>query len=266
MASLPQRWRALILACAELSIGSNAYAQVSDVDRLARCENNRDALARAQIDLTMTGYESDEQIARMRAGLISLRRDGNELDVFYLHAVSYPAGDEKGHVRILDALRKVMERMQQTYRTLGTGCGLQSQNMESYYFCLRSAHVSIETRIDQGLRANRVARPVLVRIATAQRNLAALNCDQPRAPGVTGISGNWRGLDGTTYAIAVAGNAFTWTRSGTDETANGTISGDSMSAQWRSSQGSGGGGASIVRGSGGTPVEIRWSNGNVFTR
>ena len=85
-------------------------------------------------------------------------------------------------------------------------------------------------------------------------------------PSGTDISGTWRGTDGTVYQINQNGSSFTWTSRGGSETAEGMISGNSVSASWRNSSGSGGGGATVVRDTAGRPISVRWSNGNVFTR
>ena len=236
-------------------------AQISEMDRLQRCENNREALARSQNDLVMIGYMTDEQLARTRAALRVIRAAEEGWEVLSRAATTYQIqGEDQLSADALARGRQELERIRLTGLSVGVGC------MDVTYICVWRIPGVVAGMVSSAEAARNRATPLLRQIEAVRTNLIALRCDQARAPDVADISGAWRGADGTTYSITQSGTQFSWTRSGTDERATGTISGASMSAQWASSQGSGGGSASIQFGANGVPVQIRWSNGNIFTR
>lgn len=236
-------------------------AQINEVDRLQRCENNRDALARTQNELVMIGYMTDEQLARTRAAMRVIQAAEEGWQVLSVAAARYEVARQSQMAA--DALarsRQELERIRLTGLSVGVGC------MDVTYICVWRIPGVVAGMIATAEAARDRGPPLLRQIEAHRNNLIALRCDQARGPDVADISGAWRGADGTTYAITQSGNQFSWTRSGTDERASGTISGSSMSAQWAGRGGSGGGSASIQFGANGVPVQIRWSNGNVFTR
>jgi hypothetical protein len=91
-------------------------------------------------------------------------------------------------------------------------------------------------------------------------------------PGVSSsacdISGQWRGSDGSTFAVSQSGRNYSWTMIGPGyETARGTIDGRSLTLSWSGdihAQGTATGEAFCD--SGGHATRINWSNDTFFTR
>jgi hypothetical protein len=252
--------RKLALAVALALMAEPVAAQINEADRLQRCQNNRDALALLAAEGELA---SEERIARLDRALSAANRATYAL---YLARVNYREAvrndNEQGRRQHAAEERAELERLRGAAEAAGVYCRPDDR------FCIEDVATSISNMKRNTLEAMTQARRMEVRrqIAAYRTNLVALRCDQARAPDVADIGGVWRSPNGSTYTITQSANQFSWTRSGSDERATGTISGATISARWASSQGSGGGSASIQFGPNGVPVQIRWSDGNVFTR
>lgn len=84
--------------------------------------------------------------------------------------------------------------------------------------------------------------------------------------GPADISGAWRGYNNYAYSIQQNGSSFTWTVGELQETASGTINGNSVTASWRNPRWTGSGTGTVERDANGRAMRIRWSNGVVFER
>ena len=65
-------------AAISLSLSSAVNAQINEQDRLNRCQNNRNALAR--LEAVRGNYATEEQIARARTALVAIRRIEAEIN------------------------------------------------------------------------------------------------------------------------------------------------------------------------------------------
>ena len=65
-------------AAISLSLSSAVNAQINEQDRLNRCQNNRQALAR--LEAVRGNYATEEQIARARTALVAIRRIEAEIN------------------------------------------------------------------------------------------------------------------------------------------------------------------------------------------
>lgn len=81
------------------------------------------------------------------------------------------------------------------------------------------------------------------------------------------IGGTWNSTLGAVYQITQNGASFTWTTSNKfSETAEGKITGSSLSAKWNGNYTIGSGTASVKVNDAGRAIRIEWSNGVVFMR
>jgi hypothetical protein len=92
---------------------------------------------------------------------------------------------------------------------------------------------------------------------------------QQPPPPVAGnvLTGPWQGYCGT-YEIQQNGNTFTWYCPSTQERAQGTINGNTLSATWTTAGGGGGTATGTITryDASGRAIRIEWSNGQVFSR
>jgi hypothetical protein len=93
----------------------------------------------------------------------------------------------------------------------------------------------------------------------------------PLSPSVmtirTNVSGQWKSSIGFVYNITQQGNQFKWTVVNSDQTGEGTITGNDISASWKDQKGAGSSSGKITAyDSSGKPTEIKWNNGVRFFR
>jgi hypothetical protein len=83
----------------------------------------------------------------------------------------------------------------------------------------------------------------------------------------TNVSGQWKSSIGFVYNITQQGNQFEWTVGNINQTGEGTITGNDISASWKDQKGSGSSAGKITAfDSSGKPTEIKWNNGVRFYR
>lgn len=80
------------------------------------------------------------------------------------------------------------------------------------------------------------------------------------------IAGLWGSNIGLHYDISQNGNHFTWKVIGKQQTASGTLTGNSVSAAWSGGGPPGSATGTIVAVNGNAASKIKWSNGVVFYR
>lgn len=85
---------------------------------------------------------------------------------------------------------------------------------------------------------------------------------------VSNLAGAWRGGNGTgsIYTFSQDGNAIRWTRNDVDEIGTATVNGDTISATYTSSAGSGASSGTISFDASGRAVRIQWSTGDSYIR
>jgi hypothetical protein len=93
----------------------------------------------------------------------------------------------------------------------------------------------------------------------------------PLSPSVmtirTNVSGQWKSSIGFVYNITQQGNQFKWTVVNINQTGEGTITGNDVSASWKGQNGAGSSSGKITAfDSSGKPTEIKWNNGVRFYR
>jgi TM2 domain-containing membrane protein YozV len=93
----------------------------------------------------------------------------------------------------------------------------------------------------------------------------------PPPPPATGgpLQGQWAWAGGYSnfYNFQQTGNTFTWYQPSTGETAQGTVNGNQLSAEWTNSGGKGSGTGTITEyDAQGRAITIQWSNGVKFAR
>ncbi len=82
----------------------------------------------------------------------------------------------------------------------------------------------------------------------------------------TDVSGQWNSSIGLVYSITQAGDQFEWTVANRNETGQGTIEGDRISASWKGQLGAGSAVGQITVDSSGRATELKWNNGVRFYR
>jgi hypothetical protein len=132
----------------------------------------------------------------------------------------------------------------------------------------RATQQDADLDIDQFGRYHRDQPDGVVKMTScAASGAAAGNGNSTGATaGNADISGTWRGFQNYSYSIQQDGGNFTWTVGELQETATGTIEGDSVRAEWHNPRWSGSGSGTVERDAGGRAVRISWDNGVVFTR
>lgn len=285
---LPRSMRAWGIGLLALATAQPAFAQIDEADRLERCRNNRAALA--QLETTRASYATEEQIARARTAMVSIRRLQAEFEknraeansfVPYLGPSQENAGGEtqkekfdyKAHWdRLIDANVKIGEQIRQIGISVNFGCGKGDFGCQ-YYMPQRLAK-----GIDAAVAQQPQRQQFLQQVESYRSNLAVLGCDgagQQNFGGTTGpvsafpdMAGLWRGGNGggSTYSFSQNGADVSWTRNDNDEVGTATVTRNSISASYRSSYGTGSSGGTIEFDTTGRAVRIRWGNGDTYVR
>lgn len=248
-----------------------ALSQINEADRLARCQNNRDAYARAegeyQIYRQVVDW-SEESISRARTAMVSLRemardvRDTIELDQndqneeYYLNRTLARMND----------LNRTLARMIRTAASFGVFC------MERTPECALGLPDTLAREIDRAVAGQHPVQIAAREMARYRTNLIALRCDQTgtvitAATGVPNFAGSWRGTYfNADYILSQSGATVTWSAPGLGESARGSYANGTLTMSWNGSRGSGTASGNVVTNANGIATEIRWSNGNVFRR
>lgn len=80
------------------------------------------------------------------------------------------------------------------------------------------------------------------------------------------IAGTWKFHPDWVYVIAQRGETFTWSMAKFKETAEGKLTGTSVSAKWKGTNGPGSATGRLTVDANGRATRIDWSNGVVFVR
>ncbi len=265
-----------------------ALAQINEADRLARCQNNRDALAR--LEAARGTFMDDEQIARANTALRAIQAleaqinsiffDANTVMNFRSLAEARPASPSRTieladfDAQLRDMTRRngeLGERIRVAAEPFGLACA------PGDYACSRQLQQALARLIETAV-AQRSQYPALLRqIAAHQTNLIALNCDtaaagqtiQSDSTGVPNFAGTWVDSDNRQFIISQSGADVTMSLFifGRQESAQGSWSGGRLNLRWMAGnppvpqQGS----ATVVT-RGGVAVEIDFGGGFRYVR
>ncbi len=273
--------RACGTAALALFAAQPALAQIDEADRIARCRNNQAALA--QLEATRGSYATDEQIARARTALVAMRRlesqmNANTEDIESLsHLIADRTINNPNSRELVEMKAEVAERAAQN-AALGERLRLAGNWVN--FNCAREdagCQLMLPRRLAQGIDAAVAQQPrrrqFLQQVQSYRSNLVVLRCDPAGqssgfAGGFPAMAGTWRGGNGagSVYSFSQNGAAVTWTRNDNDEVGTATVTGNSISASYRSSYGTGSAGGTIEFDASRNPVRIRWSNGDTYVR
>ena len=280
--------RALRCGLLVLVVTQPAFAQINEADRLARCRNNRAALA--QLEATRESYATEEQIARARSALISIRRleaqfewNRAEADLLYPYIRAYQgllSGDalltkqnyETKFAEMHEDNVKILERIRQAGISVNFVCRYEDAA------CLRDMPQRLAQGIDAAVAQQPQRQQFLQQVQTYRSSLIALRCDQPGRPNIGSstepvsaipdMAGSWRGGNGggSIYSFRQNGVSVNWTRSDNDEIGTATVTRNSIGASYSSSYGTGSSVGTIEFDATGRAVRIRWNNGDSYVR
>ena len=236
-----------------LLLSFNASAQdLTDAQRLERCQNNKNRLAELETQLRVIDAElsktwSKKEIEDARENMVFVRSFGQK---------SRPEDVKK------------IDRIAAIYNFVVDGKG------SSYLVQLEN---EIGKKIDKAVSLQN-KRPELLnkkneidkQIASHRNNIIALGCDKASFNGNTpNLAGTWKGLNWV-YEITQNGTAFSWkitNDAAYNESAKGDIlDGNKIKATWTNKNGTDTGTGNIITDSNGKAIEIQWLNGVVFTR
>jgi hypothetical protein len=170
-------------------IAGIADAQINEQDRLNRCQNNRDALARLQAEAST--YAPDEMIARARTALTTIKALEKQIDLNnrdslielqYLQQLQAqrPSPQRDAEVRDQNAVLEeytrrnidLAERIRLAAAPFGQTC------TPGDYACARQLTTNLGRAIDATV-AHQGQYPAFLRqVEIHKNNLIALNCDQ----------------------------------------------------------------------------------------
>jgi hypothetical protein len=170
-------------------VAQPALAQVDEADRLARCQNNRDALAR--LEAMRGNYAGEEQIARARTALtaiaalearINANFDQGNVDLRSLGRLrGLPqtpenAADIANLTARIDGYSRsnaeLGERIRSAAAPFGLLCGAGD------YPCARTLYQRLAQAIDASVALQPQHAALLRQIAAHRTNLSALRCDE----------------------------------------------------------------------------------------
>jgi hypothetical protein len=265
------------LALSLAAFASQASGQINEADRLARCQNNRDALANLQAQqrqiayLTPGAVWTGEQVSRARTALRSITGYRAELRDRRNWLLEWTqAGKPENSAATWHAEEE--KRLTAQIRAIAGDFGILCPPLAEDD-CSDTAQKNLTDYIDQFVAANGQNERLNQQMEAHRTNLAALRCDLAAAPAqfatnVPGMAGSWRGGNGqgSIYSFGQDGANVSWTRNDNDEVGTATVSGSSISASYRSSYGSGSASGTIEFDTTGRAVRIRWSNGDTYIR
>ena len=247
-------------------------------DRLARCQNNRDMLAR--LEAVHRRYATEEQIARARTAWASIRAleaeyGRNQLRIEELRTLTTviearrdmpQAGDERQTDLYAELVALLPRNRAVDTRIIAVAAEVNFHCPSDQPACILTLSQQIATGMDGAVAQQPLYRQFLQQVALHNANLVALRCDQPGSTATADISGAWRGYNNYAYTVQQNGGSITWSVGELQETATGTIEGNRVTATWRNPRWTNSGSGTVERDAGGRAVRIRWDNGVVFTR
>ncbi|MEQ1687961.1 MAG: hypothetical protein ABL874_05265 [Sphingopyxis sp.] len=259
------------LAAPALALAAqSASAQINEADRLERCQNNRDALAR--LEAARGNYASEEQSASARTALVSIRRIETEINANIANMAAIFDGPERQ--------RLVAANVALNQRIIAWGASVNFHCPSDEPACAFTIPYRLATGIDAAVAQLPQYRQFLQQVAAHNSNLIALRCDQPAniddrtitsdAAGVPNFAGSWADIDGRLFYISQSGNQVTMTINifGEEHQAVGSFSDGMLNMRWmagnppRLQQGSG----TVISGVDGVAREIRFPGGFHYVR
>ena len=276
------------LAAAALALAAqSSSAQINEADRLARCQNNRDALA--QLEAARGNYATPEQISNARTALVSIRRieaeiNANVQQIIYLDA-DIAAARSRGGEDFTDLVVEDRNRLNAANiilndRIIAWGNSVNFHCPNDQPACALTLPHRLATGIDAAVAQQPLYRQFLQQVAAHNSNLVALRCDQSDSvgertiasdsTGVPNFAGTWADIDGRLFTISQSGDQVTMTINifGEDRQAQGSFSGGMLNMRWmagnppRLQQGSG----TVISGADGVAREIRFPGGFHYVR
>jgi len=246
-----------------------ALAQINEADRLARCQNNREALARAESQYQFLRQYADwsaEGIARARTAMTSLRRD---LSTFTRELQEARQSDYPGIG--MQVAARIGEQMRRTAMTFGVMC------TPGDVACISGLPNALGREIDLAVAGRQPLQLADRQMQQHRTNLIALRCDEAAATqtiqsdsvGVPNFAGTWVDSDNRQFIISQSGADVTMSLFifGRQESAQGSWSGGRLNLRWIAGnppvpqQGS----ATVVT-RGGVAVEIDFGGGFRYVR
>jgi hypothetical protein len=203
--------RKLVISLAAIATAGPVTAQVSEADRLQRCENNRSALA--QLQERSRQLWSDERIARTQAAVVALARLRNQID-----AAKSITWDPVYSGQELQAQSEIIAGFRHSIAEIG-------RSFDTYCLvgdtdCVDGIPGHLTRELEQAV-ARRGEGPQIARqIALHETNLRALGCDEVAGLGGDPLGSRWseeeNGWRGE-WVRRGNSNIFdaTWTGSGT---------------------------------------------------
>lgn len=166
-----RRFVVMAAILAAVSVSFAARAEMSEQDRQARCANNQTRLA--TLEKHYASYASDEDVARMREGLLAVRQGIKRIQ----DATQEHPDDRQRTASYL----KLWDRLKHLSRS-GQVCdqpGFHDAG-DASFMCLNELEGDLNKRIDAAVKQIPERDKLLVEIEHARNNLVALQCDMPR--------------------------------------------------------------------------------------
>ena len=143
--------------------------------------------------------------------------------------------------------------------------------------CVLTLSRRLASGIDGAVAQEALYRQFLQQVEMHKSKLVDLRCDQGRqsetrtitsnSVGIPNVAGSWRGAAyNADYFMSQSGADVTWSSSTRSETASGSFANGVLTMRWSGVNGSGQASGTVITGSNGVATEIRWTNGNVFSR
>lgn len=213
-----------------------ALAQINEADRLARCQNNREALARLQQEAQFYGQYGDwsvESIARARTVMSAMHREVASVRLTEQERRSY----DTGYLMNIAIYAPAFQRVRQLAGRYGLVCG------QGDYDCLIGMPNALGREIDRALAGQQPVQIATRQMQQYRTNLIALNCDSAAAAGQTiesasagvpNFAGTWADSDNRQFVISQSGADVTMTLFifGRQHSARGNWSGGMLNMRW----------------------------------
>jgi hypothetical protein len=241
----------LVLIC----LSQPVKAQLSDAERLERCQNNKNRIVELEtqlrvIDAELSQAMSPKEIEDARTEMVYVKWIKNAPNL------------------VPENLNK-FDRIVAHYNFNFDRCAKkQTLDMQPLTPCITALEEIIAQKIDKAVSLN---RPALLakknetekQLAFHRNNLLKWGCDALTTPD---ISGSWTSNIDVSYSISQTQSAFTWEAPKLHSKGEGTVTGNSISVTWTGDWGPGSATGTIKLDATGRATQIDWSNGVVFKR
>jgi hypothetical protein len=193
----------LALGMAAALAAQPALAQVDEADRLARCQNNREAFTRLQASLGPIW--SDQRLAEARSALREMERldasiasNSRTQTLIREQVAAGTRSRSEGEVTLAllsGAMGEMLRQKQEIGEAFGVGCS-STNTLGCDFYMVRNLQVAI----DQAMTAQNQRAQVLRQMEMHRTNMVALRCDQASAattiamaqPEAGVLGGQWR--------------------------------------------------------------------------